>query len=80
MKRLVKNILNISCVLLFIQFVFAGAAFGQDAAKPTPGEVIKMLQEGNERFYSRKATYPHSDAARIELAGRVCKILCVNGK
>ena len=70
MKRLVENMLNISCILLFIQFVFADATFAQDAAKPTAGEVIKMLQEGNERFYTGKATYPHANAARLELAGK----------
>ncbi|MFA6596923.1 MAG: carbonic anhydrase [Ignavibacteriaceae bacterium] len=70
MKRLVKNMLNISCVLLFIQFVFTGAAFAQDVKKPFPDEVIKMLQEGNERFYSGKATYPHTNAARLEMAGK----------
>lgn len=70
MKRLIKNMLNISCILLFIQFVFTGAALAQNAKKPSPDEVIKMLQKGNERFYTGKGTYPHLDAARIELAGK----------
>jgi len=70
MKQLVKNMINIICLLLFIQFPFIGAVFAQDAKKPSPDEVIKMLKEGNERFYTGKATYPHMDAARIELAGK----------
>jgi carbonic anhydrase len=70
MKQLVKNMINIICLLLFIQFSFIGAVFAQDAKKPDPDEVIKMLKEGNERFYTGKATYPHMDAARIELAGK----------
>ena len=40
------------------------------AKKPSPDEVIKMLQEGNERFYSGKAIYPHTAAERIALAGK----------
>jgi carbonic anhydrase len=28
-----------------------------------------MLQTGNERFYTGKATYPHADVARLALAG-----------
>ncbi|MCK9212743.1 MAG: carbonic anhydrase [Ignavibacteriaceae bacterium] len=70
MKQLVKNMINIICLLLFIQFPFTGAVFAQDAKKPSPDEVKKMLKEGNERFYTGKATYPHMDAARIELAGK----------
>jgi len=38
------------------------------AKKPGPDDVIKMLQEGSERFYSGKATYPHTTASRLELA------------
>mgnify|MGYP005636723625 CR=1 FL=1 len=40
------------------------------AKKPSPDEVIKMLQDGNERFYSGKAIYPHTAAERIALAGK----------
>ncbi|MFH1351650.1 MAG: carbonic anhydrase [Pseudomonadota bacterium] len=38
--------------------------------KPNPEEGLKILKEGNERFYSGKATHPHNDAARLALAGR----------
>ncbi len=37
--------------------------------KPSPDEVLAMLKEGNERFYTGNATYPHADAARLALAG-----------
>ncbi len=37
--------------------------------KPSPDEVIAMLQKGNERFYTGKSTYPHTDASRLFQAG-----------
>lgn len=37
--------------------------------KPNPHDVIKMLQEGNHRFYTGKSTHPHASAARLKLAG-----------
>ncbi|MDP3150004.1 MAG: carbonic anhydrase [Ignavibacteria bacterium] len=70
MKQLVKKTLNIGCVLLFIQFVFTGIVFAQDTKKPSPDEVINMLLQGNERFYTGKSTYPHTNAARLEMAGK----------
>jgi carbonic anhydrase len=42
---------------------------GQDAKKPGPDEVLRMLKDGNARFASGKAAYPHTDGARIALAG-----------
>ena len=39
------------------------------AAKPGPGKVISMLMAGNKRFVEGKALYPHTDAARLKLAG-----------
>ncbi len=39
------------------------------SAKPAPDKVLQMLKDGNERFSSGKSTYPHSDPARIALAG-----------
>lgn len=38
--------------------------------KPGPDEVLKILQSGNKRFYSGKASHPQADAARLALAGR----------
>lgn len=40
------------------------------AQKPTPDEVVAMLQEGNSRFVSGTTTHPNIDADRVALAGR----------
>ena len=37
--------------------------------KPSPDAVIRRLQEGNERFARGRATHPHTDVARLALAG-----------
>jgi len=37
--------------------------------KPNPDKVLAMLKAGNVRFYSEKATYPHTNAARLNMAG-----------
>jgi len=36
--------------------------------KAKAGEVLKMLQEGNERFYTGRSKYPHTDITRLEQA------------
>ncbi|MFZ0243806.1 MAG: carbonic anhydrase [Desulfobacterales bacterium] len=50
------------------------AAIGQEAEKriqkPGLDAVLKLLQSGNKRFYSGKASHPQADAARLALAGR----------
>ncbi len=38
--------------------------------KPGPVEILQLLKAGNERFVSGVATHPHSDAARLALAGK----------
>lgn len=38
--------------------------------KPCPMYVIKMLQEGNQRFVQGKALYPHTGADRLRLAAQ----------
>lgn len=45
------------------------ATAGHIGEKPSPAQALQMLREGNERFYSGKATYLHADAARLALAG-----------
>ena len=48
----------------------AGAATqAQHSQKPAPDEILKMLKEGNERFFTGQSTHPHADAARLALAG-----------
>ncbi len=37
--------------------------------KPSPDEVVQMLKEGNERFYTGHATYPHLGPQRFYQAG-----------
>lgn len=48
----------------------AGEAAEKHVQKPNPDEVLQMLKEGNERFYTGKAIHPHTDAARLALAGK----------
>lgn len=38
--------------------------------KPSPDEALAMLKKGNERFFSGRPEYPHSDSDRVLLAGR----------
>lgn len=70
MKGLFRFMVCIFCCFLFIQFSIISEASEQDVKKPSPNNVIRMLEEGNKRFYSGKATCPHTTAARLELAGK----------
>ncbi len=45
-------------------------ASASKASKPSPDEAIAMLKAGNERFVTGKATHPHTDSARLALAGK----------
>jgi carbonic anhydrase len=60
------------CILVLAVVVFGQRQSGADVrtGRPSPGEALRMLQEGNERFYSGKAVHPHADAARLRLAGK----------
>lgn len=42
----------------------------EKAAKPSPAEAIKMLQQGNKRFVTGHSSHPHADSARLIQAGR----------
>ena len=57
-------------ILLLTQFIMVIQASEPEVKKPDPEEVLTMLKEGNVRFYTGNATYPHVDAARLELAGK----------
>ncbi len=48
-------------------FIFPGPAL---SAKPGPDQVIELLKQGNQRFVSQTPAHPHSDGARLTLAGR----------
>lgn len=69
MRLFVKRICYIAFGFFLVQFCAAAEASESKVQKPAPDQVIKMLQEGNQRFYTGKATYPHADAARLALAG-----------
>jgi carbonic anhydrase len=47
--------------------VFAALAA---TAKPGPDQALQLLQAGNQRFESGKATHPHAGHDRLELAGK----------
>lgn len=38
--------------------------------KPSPLEVLRMMQKGNMRFSSGKPTYPNQNAMRLKMAGK----------
>ena len=63
-------LLALICVVCLAQLAASRVeASEQPAAKPDPDTALKMLKEGNARFYSGNPTHPHIDAARIRLAG-----------
>lgn len=41
----------------------------EEGQKPSPDEILVMLKDGNERFYSGKSVFPNTDSARLALAG-----------
>ncbi|HUU39917.1 MAG TPA: carbonic anhydrase [Desulfatiglandales bacterium] len=64
-----KVLTYLCCFIIVIQFALVSHASEHKAGKPSPDEALTMLKEGNARFYSGKATYPHTDAARLKMAG-----------
>jgi carbonic anhydrase len=73
-RSLLKNLSSKKIVLSLIVFslIFVSFSWASEhkASKPSPDEVLNMLKEGNQRFYTGKATYPHTNAARLEQAGK----------
>jgi carbonic anhydrase len=70
-KRFMKFIVCALCFsFLIIQPLFGSGVSKKGVKKPDPEAVIKMLKEGNKRFFSGKATHTHTDAARLILAGK----------
>src|SRR4030042_4654006 len=69
MKHVMRFLMYIFCFFVFVQLVTVADAKEQSVTKPRPDEVLQMLQQGNERFSSGKATHPHMDAARLKQAG-----------
>ncbi len=70
MKWLVKDVVCVSCCLLFVLVNGTVRASEHRDKKPSPDEVIKMLKEGNKRFYTGKAIHSHTSGERIKLAGK----------
>lgn len=63
-----------SCVLILFTVLamtvsFAFASDKPAAEKPSPDEVIQMLKDGNQRFVAGESKHPHTDAARLKMAG-----------
>lgn len=70
MKHL-RNILTyLCCWSLVAQCALSAYASESPVKKPSPDEVLTILQEGNIRFFSGNSIYPHTDAVRIALAGK----------
>jgi len=70
MKQITKILIFVFCLVIFVQIVFTTKATEQYPKKPSPDEILQMLKKGNERFYTGKATYPHTNAVRLEQAGK----------
>ena len=70
MKDFTKLLTYLCYLILSIQLIPLVGAEEHQPKKPGPDDVLNMLREGNERFYSGKATYPHADVARLALAGK----------
>ena len=66
-KTFLKSIVTAGCLLALT--CGPALASGSKAHKPSPDEAIAMLKAGNERFVTGKATQPHTDLARLALAG-----------
>ena len=66
-----KSYLTVITVCFFLAlncgFVLAS---GTKITKPSPDKAIAILKAGNERFVTGKATQPHTDVARLALAGK----------
>ena len=69
MKNAVRSLWSLCCGLVIVVCAAGVDASEPTAEKPGPDKVLQMLKDGNERFYTGNATYPHTDAARLEQAG-----------
>ncbi|MBL4901450.1 carbonic anhydrase [Desulfocapsa sp. AH-315-G09] len=67
-KKFLKSVVAVSCFLALTSTTVL--ASGSKVAKPSPDEAIAMLKAGNERFVTGKSIHPHTDAARLALAGK----------
>jgi carbonic anhydrase len=70
MKRATRMLLSLAGLLLIFGFIGSVHASENQAGKSGPDEILNMLKDGNMRFCTGKATYPHTDSARLALAGK----------
>ncbi len=66
LNKIIKRIFFIAIFTTLNIVAIAGHGVVQ---KPSTDEVLKMLQEGNKRFYTGKSTFPHITAERLKQAG-----------
>jgi carbonic anhydrase len=64
-----RGLWSLGFLMLVIQLAGPAYALKPAVKKPGPDEVLQVLKEGNQRFYTGKATYPHTDFARLAQAG-----------
>jgi carbonic anhydrase len=64
-----KFITCLSCLCMLLSFSGYAQAGESKVMKPRPDQVLQMLAAGNKRFYSGRATHPHTGAARLKLSG-----------
>jgi hypothetical protein len=69
MKCFIKILVCLGCFFMFYPLNGSARAGEPKAKKPSPDQVLQMLAEGNQRFYTGKPTYPHTGAARCKQAG-----------
>lgn len=67
-KEIYKLVLIAICLLAFTGGL--ALASGSKTAKPSPDAAIALLKAGNKRFVTGKAIQPHTDVARLILAGK----------
>ncbi|MFH2059293.1 MAG: carbonic anhydrase [Pseudomonadota bacterium] len=65
-----KLVLVFSAILIAWLISLSACSDKPKGEKPSPDKVIKMLQEGNDRFVSGKSEHPHMDKDRLIQAGR----------
>ncbi|MBW2100439.1 MAG: carbonic anhydrase [Deltaproteobacteria bacterium] len=71
MNRIINTVIAVCCIFLLTSCLPAavGNNVKKAATKPSPDEVVKMLQDGNKRFVEGKSNHPHMDSARLAQAG-----------
>jgi carbonic anhydrase len=68
MKKISMHMLAAIIITGFV--CLSGCSETPKGEKPVPDKVIKMLQEGNDRFFSGKSKHPNMDKNRLIQAGK----------